>query len=75
MQDIHFKAFQIDDNNSNLVAILSNILEHVMKPTMLSTNAWGELLKKPEGSKDKENFIKDFEGFLSYLESKNHFPY
>lgn len=71
LQDLLYALFQVDDENPTIVGSAYFLHKLLTKPSLQRTTAWGSLNKAPNGAEEKNSFLGDFGGYVSFLESKS----
>lgn len=58
------------DLKGNAVAVVSDILNKLVRPSVLGTKEWGDLNKTQAGRQIRDDFMGDFNSFCSFIECK-----
>ncbi|KAI4469355.1 male fertility factor kl5 [Holotrichia oblita] len=66
--DVSYAEFNIKEMG-NAVAVVCNLINMLLRPTVEITKEWGDLNKTQEGQEIKKQFMGDFESFVDFLDT------
>ncbi|KAJ9594443.1 hypothetical protein L9F63_014128 [Diploptera punctata] len=65
--EIHFSSFFLDPEETNTICVVNDMLRKVREPVVTRTKIWGDLVKTPAGVSKKDDFLRQFQDFVTFL--------
>ncbi|XP_017775151.1 PREDICTED: dynein heavy chain 8, axonemal [Nicrophorus vespilloides] len=67
--EVFFCTLNVKDHNGNVVSMVYDVIDKIIKPNLLMAKDWGDLPKTEAGLQIKKDFLGDFEHYCNFLDT------